>query len=117
MDRLTKRVNGTVWWYIDGDHYPVSDMDKYDTLIAMKRLAHYEDLEEEGRLIKLPCAEGDIVWTIVRQRDSFDDREYWLATQTHFKLDHLHLLGKWVFLTQDEAERAIEKLEGGELKR
>lgn len=57
------------------------------------------------------------LFTIVRQRDSFDDREYWFATQTHFKLDHLHLLGKWVFLTQEEAERAIEKLEGGELKR
>ena len=117
MSRLTKRVGGGIWWHTNANHYPVSDMDKHDTLIAMLKLTYYEDLEEEGRLIKLPCAEGDIVWTIVRQRDSFNDREYWLATQTHFKLDHLPLLGKWVFLTQDEAERAIEKLEGGELER
>lgn len=111
MDRLTKRVNGTVWWYTDSDHYPVIDMDEYDTFIAMQNLAHYEDLEEQGRLIELPCAEGDVVWTIVQQKDSFDDRKYWIATQTRFKLDHLHLLGKWVFLTQDEAERQIERLE------
>lgn len=117
MSRLTKWVGDTIWWYVDGDHYPAEEMDGYDTLVAMRKLARYEDLEEEGRLIKLPCAEGDIVWTIVRQRDSFDDREYWLATQTHFKLDNFPLLGKWVFLTQDEAERAIEKLEGRELKR
>lgn len=51
-------------------------MDEYDTFIAMQKLAHYEDLEEEGHLIKLPCADGDIVWTIVQQRDSFDDRKY-----------------------------------------
>lgn len=111
MDRLTKRVNGTVWWYTDGDHYPVSDMDEYDTLIAMKRLTHYEDLEEQGRLIKLPCAEGDVVWTIVQQKDSFDDRKYWIATQTRFKLEYFPLLGTHVFLTQKEAERQIERLE------
>ena len=97
--------------------YERRDMDGYDTLVAMQKLARYENLEEQGRLVELPCAVGDIVWTIVRQRDSFDDREYWLATQTRFKLDHLPLLGKWVFLTQDEAERAIKRLESGELER
>lgn len=117
MNRLTKRVGGTIWWYVDGDHYPAEEMDGYDTLVAMQKLAHYEDLEEEGRLIKLPCAEGELVWTIVRQRDSFDDRKYWTATQTRFKLEHFPLLGTRIFLTQEEAEHAIEKLEGGELKR
>ena len=111
MNRFTKRVGSEVWWCTDGDHYPVSDMDEYDTLIAMKRLTHYEDLEEEGRLIKLPCAEGDVVWTIVQQKDSFDDRKYWIATQTRFKLEYFPLLGTHVFLTQKEAERQIERLE------
>lgn len=116
MKRLTKRVNGTVWWYTDTNHYPVSDMDEYDTFIVMQKLAHYEDLEEEGRLIKLPCAEGDVIWTIVQQKDSFDDRKYWIATQTRFKLEHFLRLGTQVFLTQEEAERAIEKLESGRSK-
>lgn len=30
---------------------------------ALEKLAHYEDLEEQGRLIELPCAVGDTVWT------------------------------------------------------
>ena len=64
----------------------------------------------------MPCAEGELVWTIVRQRDSFDDRKYWIATQTRFKLEHLLRLGTQVFLTQEEAERAIEKLESGRSK-
>lgn len=29
---------------------------------AMEKLADYEDLEEQGRLIKLPCKVGDTVW-------------------------------------------------------
>lgn len=111
MNRLTKWVGTTIWWYADGDHYPAEEMDGYDTLVAMRKLARYEDLEEEGRLVKLPCAEGDIVWTIVRQRDSFDDRKYWLATQTRFKLEYFPLLGTRIFLTQEEAERQIERLE------
>lgn len=111
MDRLTKRVNREIWWYTDSNHYSVSDMDEYDTFIAMQKLGRYEDLEEEGRLIKLPCAEGDVVWTIVQQKDSFDDRKYWIATQTRFKLEHFPLLGTHVFLTQEEAERQIERLE------
>lgn len=29
--------------------------------IAIDRLAEYEDLEEQGRLLKLPCAAGEIL--------------------------------------------------------
>ena len=29
---------------------------------VLKKLANYEDLEEQGRLIKLPCKVGDTVW-------------------------------------------------------
>lgn len=29
---------------------------------ALKKLADYEDLEEQGRLVKLPCKVGDVVY-------------------------------------------------------
>lgn len=29
---------------------------------ALEKLAKYEDLEEQGRLVKLPCKVGDTVW-------------------------------------------------------
>lgn len=34
-----------------------------DVYTMIDKLAHYEDLEEQGRLIELPCAVGDTVWT------------------------------------------------------
>lgn len=30
----------------------------------LEKLAHYEDLEEQGKLIELPCTVGDTVWLI-----------------------------------------------------
>lgn len=32
---------------------------------ALEKLADYEDLEEQGRLLKLPCKVGDTVWQIM----------------------------------------------------
>lgn len=41
--------------------------DEYIPLIdAANELAYYEDLEEQGRLIVLPCKEGDVVYKIVK---------------------------------------------------
>lgn len=31
---------------------------------SLRKLAHYEDMEEQGRLIELPCAVGDTVYRI-----------------------------------------------------
>ena len=36
---------------------------------ATQKLAHYEDLEEQGRLIELPCKIGDTVYGIRRYQD------------------------------------------------
>lgn len=140
MDRLTKRVNGTVWWYTDGDHYPVSDMDEYETFIAMKRLAHYEDLEEEGRLIKLPCAVGDTVYLISSQysecskyQERFNDyncrgcenecdshKEYFIHVNENMSAEwivramRLNRFGEDVFLTKEEAEAKLAEMECAE---
>lgn len=68
MERLTKN-NG------NGDYYYPKCFEKCDglgasskcdnceiTKEACKKLGRYEDLEEQGGLIKLPCMVGDIVW-------------------------------------------------------
>lgn len=36
---------------------------------AITKLASYEDAEEQGRLIVLPCKVGDIIWVIERDED------------------------------------------------
>ena len=36
----------------------------HDYISAAEKLARYEDLEEQGRLIELPCKIGDTVWLL-----------------------------------------------------
>ncbi|MBQ7491213.1 MAG: hypothetical protein IJT76_01235 [Clostridia bacterium] len=58
---------------------------------AINRLAAYEDAEEQGRLVVLPCKVGDTVYIPYVEERGFSIRDY---------LD----IGKTVFLTREEAE-------------
>lgn len=80
-----------------------------------ERLKEYEDMEEQGLLIKLPCKIGDAVYRICR----FKRGENWKKEAKfirHSKLTRSNLFrimldgefGKTVFLTLEEAEKALE---------
>jgi hypothetical protein len=69
MERLTKRGHkkqtlliGTSCNY--GHMSYDCQLKEGDDLLksALNKLADYEDLEEQGRLIKLPCKIGDVIW-------------------------------------------------------
>lgn len=77
---------------------------------VLKKLADYEDAEEQGLLIKLPCPVGSEVWKIVNQRDNFSDIPYKIATRTNFRLDMLNEIGKTVFITEKEANNTLAEL-------
>ncbi len=99
---------------------------------AIDRLAEYEDLEEQGKLLKLPCAVGDTVYYV--------DNEYYF-TVLPVKVDEISIMesnaflckcllfngngdvetqfdfdkddfGKTVFLTRQEAEDKLAEMEG-----
>ena len=81
-----------------------------------KTLKEYEDLEEQGKLLKLPCAVGDTVYAIEVDEENFTHfhcpRK---ISEYKFNLQMLYLLGmfgKCIFLTREEAEAALKKLEG-----
>lgn len=83
---------------IDGEIEAVHNT--FDEII--EKLAHYEDLEEAGRLITLPCAVGSLVWEI----GIFDTgEEAGLFRAKPFALSDMEWdrLGNTVFLTLDEA--------------
>ena len=82
---------------------------------CVKKLAEYETAEEEGRLVVLPCKVGDIVYKIMCQRDNFDDRPYRIITSVNFRLDMADDIGKTVFLTREEAEKALMEIKKGEM--
>lgn len=59
MERLTRRENGEVC-VIDRDNNYKEDIT--DVIIkALRKLADYEDAEENGLLVRLPCKVGDMV--------------------------------------------------------
>ena len=74
---------------------------------CFNKLADYEDAEEQGLLLRLPIAIGSEVWKIITQRDNFTDIPYKIVSRVDFRLDMLPDLGKTVFLTREEAEKAL----------
>ena len=75
----------------------------------LKKLCEYEDAEEQGLLLRLPCKVGDEVFIIGMKyrKGSFDK---WINTGK-FRISDLEYLGKTVFLTKAEAEKALEELQ------
>lgn len=103
---------------------------------ALKKLADYEDLEEQGRLIKLPCNRGDKIYFIksafsmahfpieakitrICGVDCDNDVMYSSITEYN-KIDRRFKssdIGKTVFLAKSEAEAKLKELRGEENER
>lgn len=74
MERLTKT-------YSDGTHGAADNLQCGENSYAYKgllleALGKYEDLEEQGRLLRLPCKVGDAVYVVTSPFNVFDDIEY-----------------------------------------
>lgn len=120
MERLTERYDITP----DGE----SDVwvKQHDYISAARKLCDYEDLEEQGLLVRLPCKVGDTVYVPTRNFvselritlmsvDTNDMAMYfsWLLNSGIYpNLDGFsgYELGKTVFLTREEAEKKLEEL-------
>lgn len=123
MERLTE-------WIDDGEHrqaIPKTDIRNNGHNKCCNKLAEYEDLEEQGLLVRLPCKVGDIMFRInkgaknpvieltVTQID-ITTRSYNLEVIDRecgelmcFKSD----IGRTIFLTREEAEKKLEEMENG----
>jgi len=100
---------------------------------AIHKLKKYEDLEEQGLLLKLPCKVGDTLHHVLACTTAEDfGKKYidWFVV-THITIDttkevtimghdvcnrewgiNSRGIGKTVFLTREEAERKLKELEG-----
>ena len=91
---------------------------------CFNKLGEYETLEEQGKLLKLPCGVGDTVWFIksnfaymknpkaekVRKIEIIDGE---IIFRTENRCFEMKRIGKTVFLTEEEAEAALKELERG----
>lgn len=135
MERLTKT-------YSDGTHGASDSLpcgeNSYDYKnLLIEKLGKYEDLEEQGRLIKLPCKVGDTVWQImvvgvqgknikygifkaIVTKISVDyQMNFLLSTITEDEKRYRNevtstAIGDTMFFTKSEAEAKLKELRGGE---
>lgn len=132
MERLTKR-------YVDdfGQKAITACGETYfegeDGYVVVDRLASYEDLEEQGLLVRLPCKVGDMLWyNILGYTESYEIKAFSygycdsyvepdIEDQIIFYYENysgsitgafpMSEIGKTVFLTREEAEKKLKELE------
>ena len=78
------------------------------------KLMRYEELEEEGRLLKLPCKLGETMYRVIRNPTTGKKGESEQIRAVPFSRNNLWnvvvegTFGKTVFLTREEAEVALQ---------
>ena len=131
MERLTK-INEKYIEYSDENYNNLIDN---HTMLekCLRKLAEYEDLEEQGLLLRLPCKVGDTVykvWPCSKNGKSIAEFEI-----SHIYVDNPQFIefsmiskknknatypyrffkdfeiGKTVFLTKEEAEHKLKEME------
>lgn len=91
----------------------------------VEKLADYEDLEERGLLLRLPCPIGTTVydtawWDDVQEKVVAKGKVYYRTVHKHkvtklpFTYSDIDNFGKTVFLTKSEAEAKLKELRGEE---
>lgn len=119
---INKGTNGEFW---------VSDTDytrsKGKLPAVMEQLYKYETADKEGRLVVLPCNVGDTVY-LIDDIDCVFERES-IVTEIEIDKDGVTIMiqdeipicssgynlsdfGEIVFLTREEAEKALKEMEG-----
>ncbi len=106
----------------------IEDVENDYILKVQKKLAEYEDLEEKGKLLKLPCAVGDTVYEVQDLRKRI--QPYTVIAVHASNCGNLYgwelkdgkgvysnvngfseyAIGKSVFLAKEEAEAALKEL-------
>ena len=134
MKRLTER---NPYWIDDELWESACEPDCEEIDAVYRKLKEYEDLEEQGRLLQLPCKVGDTVWDNDYGRPyaytitafSFGECEGYICEPVTTKEVVFYYanssgsitgsfaeseIGKSVFLSKSEAEAKLKELRGGE---
>jgi hypothetical protein len=104
---------------MQGEHFSGLEMAKLHS--ALMELKKYQEADKDGRLVLLPCKVGDGLWTFcshpVEQVYSFTVTDIsTLNGRTMLNTSRCGVIdardvGKTVFLTREEAEKALEAIQ------
>ena len=136
--RLTKAYgDGT---YGAADDLPCGENSYEYKGMLLKSLGKYEDAEEQGLLLRLPCKVGETVWVVTSQFNVFNDIEYdedmknevyeaFVSSVTFYECGEQYRIsakvtnhfigayfrkcdfGKTIFFNKDEAEDRLKEME------
>ena len=131
-------------WILDetelAEHYRATGKIEYaenkmELVGLLEQLKEYQQLDEQGRLVKLPCKVGDTLYKIIVDKYtkcSLHDKEFSLNCEyceekcdskaiyvikdfTVFDMNeiifYMKSIGKTVFLTKAEAEKKLKEME------
>lgn len=126
--RLTRRIKGgilRVCPFGRDEHSCCGCSDRARCNAAIfERLAHYEDLEEQGRILISPCKVGDTVWVVnsLWVSEYTVTSVYWDGVFFQFKAENKtyaedcryfsffdERIGKTVFLAKEDAENFLDR--------
>lgn len=129
MERLTQKSDKMIWLKDQGLKIEPCEMNSHHCRMILEKLADYEDLEDQGLLVRLPCKVGDTVYRV--NAGAKQPIIPMTVSEIHFlcykneravrfdaigKEDmgescyRLEDIGRIVFLTHEEAERKLEEM-------
>lgn len=122
MERLTKTYsNGT---HGAADNLPCGENSYQYKGLLLEALGKYEDAEEQGLLLRLPCKVGDTVYRINKASKKISEHkvlkietemlETFFATKIWFEnydFTFAHRFGEVIFFTREEAEAKLKEKE------
>lgn len=131
MERLTEKLDKMIWFKDQGLKIEPCEMNAHHCRMILEKLADYEDLEEQGLLVRLPVSIGTKVYVIASMFDCIYDYDNCKATQKwkceediqceyerksyyvkeiEFTSIMKNSIGKSIFLTREEAEKKLEEM-------
>ena len=133
MERLTVKWTDGVYDTFDPVDVVDNEYSKINYKKILTKLGQYEDLEEQGLFLKLPCKVGDIIYVngvlgVGESEEYKVIRVYYqsntLMKRSEFCVEALLVsdprnsigfydkeIGKTVFLTKEEAEAKLKEME------
>lgn len=138
MERLTQKApDSEMVWFKDKERlFEPCEMSAHQSRLAIAKLAAYEQAEEQGLLLRLPCKVGDKVYQISENfiepctvetifLGNYRDRNGNWCNMAEIYYDRYDCpyvsteiyftnIGETVFLTKEEAEAKLAEMEGAE---
>lgn len=114
MGKLTRRINAEISKGLTYEAIIYKDIEHHETDFnykALEKLAHYEDLEEQGRLLKLKFNLGQKVYDVRYEED--DHHSWYEIREWSFREDMYNCQDRY-YATKEEAEAKLAELKGTE---